>query len=185
ALRKWSKRWPDANIGIVTGREVVVVDIDSDAPSLVDQMIERFGPTPLQVRTPSGGRHFFYRASGERCSTLRPDAPVDIKGIGGYVVAPPSIRPNGQFAGRQYEIIAGSWDDLSRLPPLRLDSLAIVETENDNKPIPLRAIRRGARNKHLFRVLLRHTPYCDDFEALLDVARTIAAEQFVSRPRGP
>jgi hypothetical protein len=99
-LTRWSKRWPGANVGIVTGKQLVVVDLDSDDPGLVKKMIERFGPTPLQVATPSGGRHLYYRSSGERSTNLRASLPVDIKGMGGYVVAPPSIRPSGEFAGR-------------------------------------------------------------------------------------
>jgi len=33
-------------------------------------------------------------------------------------------------------------------------------------------VPRGQRNTHLFQELLRTAPHCDDFEALLDVART-------------
>src|ERR1051326_6787268 len=57
-LGRWSERWPGCNVGIVTGQKVTVVDID-DA-RLTENMIERFGPTPLQVTTPSGGRHLYY-----------------------------------------------------------------------------------------------------------------------------
>jgi hypothetical protein len=182
-LARWSNRWPGSNIGIVTGHRVTVIDIDDDA--LIDEMIRRFGATPLQVRTPSGGLHLYYRSSGERCGTLRPGLPVDIKGVGGYVVAPPSIRPSGEFAGQRYQIVAGSWDEPPGLPPLRPGGLQISGTKTVNEPIPLRSVRRGVRNRHLFRALLRHAPYCDDHDALLDVARTIAAEQFVSDPLDP
>ena len=44
ALAKWEECWPDANIGILTGNLVVVVDVD-DA-TLIPKMLERFGPTP-------------------------------------------------------------------------------------------------------------------------------------------
>jgi hypothetical protein len=169
--------------GFVTGHRLTVIDIDDAA--VIDAVIARFGPTPLQIATPSGGLHLYYRSSGERCATLRPSLPVDIKGIGGYVVAPPSIRLNGEFAGRRYDIVIGSWDDLLRLPPPRRGGLPQRIAESVEQPIPLRSVRRGVRNGHLFRALLRHAPYCDDRDALLDVARTIAAEQFVSDPLDP
>ena len=171
-LRRWSDRWPSANIGIVTGKEVVVVDLDSDNPMLVSQMVERFGPTPLQVRTPSGGYHLYYRASGEECTTLRPAQFVDIKGLGGYVAAPPSVRPSDEFAGRHYELIMGSWEDLSRLPVLRPGSLPKTLTAA-TELTRLRVIEEGRRNPTLFRLLLRNAPHCDDFDAIRDVAFTI------------
>src|SRR5438477_230821 len=74
-LARWSERWPGCNVGIVTGHRVTVIDID-DA-GLIDEMIRRFGATPLQVGTPSGGLHLYYASSGERCGTLRPSLPVD------------------------------------------------------------------------------------------------------------
>jgi Bifunctional DNA primase/polymerase, N-terminal len=93
-VEKWGKRWPRAAIGIVTGAVsgIVVVDIDSDDPAVWAMVIERFGDTPLKIRTPSNGWHLYYRSNGERNRNLRSELPVDIKGTGGQVAAPPSVR---------------------------------------------------------------------------------------------
>ena len=66
-IRKWIDKFPGANVGIVTGplSGVSVVDVDSAAPLVQDQVIKRFGNTPLQTRTPRGGRHLYYRYNGE------------------------------------------------------------------------------------------------------------------------
>jgi hypothetical protein len=182
ALAKWEECWPDANIGILTGNLVVVVDVD-DA-TLIPKMLERFGPTPLQVRTPSGGGHLYYRASGEDCTTLRPGLPVDIKAQGGYVVAPPSIRPSGEHAGRQYEL-HGSWDDVRKLPALRHGTLPRSNEVATDNPIRLRAIPVGVRSRTLVRELLRKVHHVDTREDLLDVARTIADQHFEYHPASP
>src|SRR5215203_6771818 len=109
-------------------------------------MLERFGETPLQTRTPSGGAHLWYRSSGEGCSNLHnEDLAVDIKGIGGQVVVPPSIRPSGVHAGRAYEFLAGSWDDLAGLPKIRPGSLP----GRDAGPVRLRAVKDGHRGTTL------------------------------------
>src|SRR3954454_24996496 len=112
SIEKLSAKHPGANIGIACGLSgVVVVDIDDLSHALA--MIERFGDTPLKVQTPRGdGIHLWYRSSGEGCQNLRDSEglPVDLKGIGGLVVVPPSTRPSGEFAGRSYTIISGSWD---------------------------------------------------------------------------
>ena len=111
-----------ANVSILTGlSRVTVVDID-DA-SLVDDMVHRFGDTPLKTAPPSGGVHLWYSANGERSRNRLDGLKVDIKAQGGMVVVPPSMRPAGRHAGKPYDFLSGSWDDLSRLPTLKPGSL--------------------------------------------------------------
>lgn len=98
-IREWWRKWPKANIGIATGRYdggyFCVLDFDprnggdwySDAPkgSLPDTWV---------VHTGGGGRHYYYKTPYPlRGRKLK--AGVDLKGEGGYVVAPPSIHPEG------------------------------------------------------------------------------------------
>jgi hypothetical protein len=55
-IRSWVAKFPDANVGIVTGSLswVSVIDVDSADLMVQRRMIERFGDTPLKTRTPSG-----------------------------------------------------------------------------------------------------------------------------------
>src|SRR5437588_8913304 len=99
-----------ANIGIGCDLSNVFI-VDNDDPTVVHAMIERFGDTPLKTSTPSGGVHLWYRGAGEGCSNLRREGlEVDLKGVGGFVVIPPSIRPTGPYAGYAYDFLQGSWD---------------------------------------------------------------------------
>src|SRR5689334_19390554 len=117
-------RFGRANIGILTGLSGVTV-VDCDDLDAVPAMIERCGDTPLKTRTPSGGVHLWYRSAGERCADLRPEGwAVDVKGIGGFVVVPPSVRPSGAHAGKAYEFIEGTWADLPTLPTVIPGSLS-------------------------------------------------------------
>jgi putative DNA primase/helicase len=87
---RWWQMCPDANIGIVTGAisGIIVLDIDG---SEVEHPT-----TPISLT--GNGMHIFYRHPGERVhGFVRPG--MDLKGDGGYVVAPPSIHPSG----RRYE----------------------------------------------------------------------------------
>jgi hypothetical protein len=171
------ERHPGANIGISCGPSHVFL-VDNDDPKVVRPMVERFGDTPLKTGTPSGGVHLWYRGSGERCGNLRSEGlPVDLKGMGGLVVVPPSVRPSGPYAGRAYEFIEGSWDDLDRLPVVRPGSLSGPRPVNDG-PTSVRAIKKGYRNNTLFRALLKHARFCDDFRTLFDVAETINTDAF-------
>jgi hypothetical protein len=82
--------YPDANVGIATGIVVDVVDVDDDSfAGLYLAML----PTAPVVRT-SRGYHLYIHATGSTSvSKLLPGA--DLKGLGGYVVAPPSIHETG------------------------------------------------------------------------------------------
>ncbi|MBV8736953.1 MAG: bifunctional DNA primase/polymerase [Alphaproteobacteria bacterium] len=172
-IRRWIEKYPDDNAGIVTGRlsGISIVDIDSADPTIQRAMIERFGDTPLKTRTPSGGYHLWYRYNDEASADLSPDIPVQIKASGGIVVVPPSVRPSGTHAGRRYEFIEGSLNDLVRLPIIKPGSTERVVVPTTN-PTRLRAVGEGWRNNSLFRHLKDNAPHCDDYETLLDVGRT-------------
>jgi DNA-binding XRE family transcriptional regulator len=168
-------RWPRANIGIITDLSGVTV-VDIDDASLVEPMTTRFGDTPLKTASPSGGVHLWYCHNGEKSGSLRDSEglAVDVKGRAGLIIVPPSVRPEGPHAGKPYRFLTGSWDDLKRLPAIRPGSLPGDRDTAAGPVTKLHAVRQGQRNDTLFRMLLRQARSCDDFEALVDVARTIA-----------
>lgn len=110
----WWRRWPSANLAIPTGTisgvEVVDVDIHpngSGFPAIQrarrEGLISEWGAL---VRTPSGGLHLYFPADAtrEQTSWQIPNAHVDFRGGGGYVLAPPSrvIQPDGK--ARPYDL---------------------------------------------------------------------------------
>jgi len=103
AVRHWFQRWPDANLGIVTGRlsGLVVLDIDvghggADSLAAIEQEHGAPQVTPEAI-TGGGGRHLYFRHPGPVVANrvgLRPG--IDLRGDGGCVVAPPSVHPSGR-----------------------------------------------------------------------------------------
>jgi hypothetical protein len=191
-IARWCERWPDANIGIVCGElsGVVVVDIDdSSDPAILLQVNRRCGDTPLKTRTPSSGWHRFHRWSGEGCANLRSEGlPVDIKGRGGFVVAPPSVRRLGAHAGRPYTVARGSWDDLSCLPTLKPGALKPRPTTTplDDEPAILsNLVRHGRRANTLLRDMLREVPRGLTEEEAFEVARALVADHYEVVPEHP
>ena len=98
-IRAWWQRIPNANVGIVTGAisKIVVLDIDGQdgERSLLDCM-----PELQQVHTPAvctgKGAHLYFLHPGGVVPNRAGMAPnLDLRGDGGFVVAPPSIHPNG------------------------------------------------------------------------------------------
>ena len=154
--------------------KITVLDVDTPDENVLADAMMRCGRSPFIVRSGSGNWQVWYRNSGEG-RHIRPDAamPVDILGAG-YVVAPPSKVSNGTYA-----LIEGSLADIPSLPPMDSSGWSKTPTYNCTpSPLALRAldgIGPGERNSALWRHLMIHAPYCDDADALIDVARTAAS----------
>ena len=124
-IEAWYQRWPDANVGIVTGAVsgLVVVDVDPQhgGQDSLAQIEREHGPLPrtAEVATGGGGRHLYFGHPGgtlHNRAGLRPG--LDVRGDGGCVVAPPSVHPNGRcYAWR----IAPQDTRLADLPAWLLD----------------------------------------------------------------
>lgn len=84
-LEAWWKQYPDANIGLVTGKISGITVVDCDLGSNPDIF-----PKTDKIKTGSGGFHLYYQyyPLGNKAAIL---PHVDIRGDGGYVVAPPSV----------------------------------------------------------------------------------------------
>jgi hypothetical protein len=102
-VAKWFERWPDANIGIVTGEisNLVVLDIDPNhgGNDSLERLEQRFEPLPatIEAMTGGGGRHLYFTHPGGLIRNRAGIAQgIDLRSDGGYVVAPPSIHPNGR-----------------------------------------------------------------------------------------
>lgn len=99
----WFRRWPDANIAVVTGviSGLVVVDLDPrhGGTESLDIIQREHGPLieTAESRTGGGGRHLYFAHPGEIVpNRVGIAAGLDLRGDGGYVVAPPSTHACGE-----------------------------------------------------------------------------------------
>jgi Bifunctional DNA primase/polymerase, N-terminal/Primase C terminal 1 (PriCT-1) len=120
-LEAWLARWPEANLGIVTGRisGLVVVDVDAGhgGEASLARLEAAHGPLPgtVEALTGGGGRHLYFAHPGGRVGNRVGLLPgIDLRGDGGCVVAPPSIHPNG----RRYAWADGRAPQEAPLAPL-------------------------------------------------------------------
>lgn len=102
-VMQWWIEWPHANIAIVTGARsgLVVLDIDprNGGDLSLRQLEECHGKLPqtLRSRTGGGGWHIFFKHPGGYIKSVSGIAPgIDVKGDGGYIVAPPSLHASGE-----------------------------------------------------------------------------------------
>lgn len=99
----WWETWPEANIGVhCAGLLVLDVDVKSGGDESYAKLdiFEGF-PHTLCTRTPTGGRHLFYRLPdghpGVANSAGKIAPGLDVRSTGGYVVAPGSVVPAGEY----------------------------------------------------------------------------------------
>lgn len=97
-IAAWWRRWPDANIGMPTGLRWDVIDIDGSAGYQSFGLLREQGRIPARLgrsTTPRGGMHVYIAPTGDgNAAGFQPG--LDYRGLGGYVLLPPSIGANGE-----------------------------------------------------------------------------------------
>ncbi len=150
-IKSWWKESPRANVGIVTGKVSGIIVIDCDS----DQASERFekdypeAAKTLQSRTGKGTHFYFKWATGIRnnAGTVLGGG-IDVRSDGGYVIAPPSIHPNGK---------AYRWLNQKSIKPLprTLKEVLTISTKKQSQPqttnssTQKQVIKEGERNSSL------------------------------------
>ena len=135
----WWKKWPWANVGIVTGQlsGIVVIDIDPrhGGNDALDDLFVKHGafPETVEVMTGGGGRHFYFKAPSHQVKNSAGliGSGIDVRGENGYVLAPPSEH----ISGNKYELEASSEPSmvgLAEMPAWLFDYL--------NKPAPAKDV---------------------------------------------
>jgi hypothetical protein len=160
-ITAWWTADPDFNIGIACGPAsgVFVIDIDGpDAEIEIAKLEVGHGPLPatVEVITPRPGRHLYFTWPADRDlrnSTGKLAPGIDVRGAGGYVLAPPSVHPSG----RLYCWSVDSASSFSAAPQWLLDELTCrerIDTVSANRDSTWHALVRdgvheGQRNESI------------------------------------
>lgn len=110
-IRRWWKDHPNAAVGMPTGRAsgiwVLDIDIKPDVDGLeaVRRLEQEHSPLPetRTVMTPSGGQHMLFKYVDGIGNRGRFDRGLDVRGEGGYILAPGSAMADGS----RYEPLDG------------------------------------------------------------------------------
>jgi hypothetical protein len=154
----WFARWPQANVGIVTGRVSGLVVIDLDARHGGDASLRRLEsehgalPSTVEALTGGAGRHLYFAHPGGRVGNrVGLYSGLDLRGDGGCVVAPPSEHPSG----RLYAWARGRSPDETSLAPFPRWLLSGAQAGRAGHPpghwrrLAREGVDRGARNATL------------------------------------
>jgi hypothetical protein len=114
----WWREHPRANVGVATGRGLLVLDVDmhgdDDGGFATLAALAARGlhlPVGPIAETASGGAHHWLRVNGEIRTGVRFLPGLDLRGDGGQVVVPPSVTDVGT-----YRWVTDPPQDLASLP---------------------------------------------------------------------
>jgi hypothetical protein len=146
-IDEWWRRWPEANIGVVTGQVSGVVVLDADGPEGLESLKALHTPATTWLSRTGRGWHQWFAHPGVTIGNragVRPH--LDVRGDGGYVVAPPSLHASGQ----RYEWLTPP--ERMRLAPLPEDVLALLTAPAAASVPSTGEIPQGQRNDVLYRI---------------------------------
>lgn len=139
-VKAWWQSFPQLNIGLATGKPsgIFVVDVDGEAGrSSMTELENKHGKLPQTYSVITGrdgsGEHVYFKL-GHR--TVRNSAGViapgiDVRGDGGYVLAPPSVHPSG----RVYQLSVDGADSFAEPPQWLLDLIEANHNTVQGKPL--------------------------------------------------
>ena len=182
-IRRWWRQWPDANIAIATGAISGLVVLDIDLNKGGDTGLARLEqsyctlPETVQQLTGIGGHYIFAhpgRPVKNSVETLGPG--LDIRGDGGYIIAPPSLHATGRLYA--WEVTHQPEDTPLASCPDWL--LALLATTPDSKGPTINAsapILAGHRDSTLFTMGCSLRARGCSYEVILAALQTMNATQ--------
>lgn len=152
-IRAWWKKWPRANVGIVAGSISGIIVLDVDGPEGRASLEGKDLPPTTCTTTGSGGAHYIFKHPGGEVRNFARRLPgLDLRGDGGYIVAPPSVHPSGGIYewGLPPEMEQPRW-----APAWLKDLLEVKATANDGARVDpgkvLAGIPEGSRDTEIFK----------------------------------
>lgn len=125
-IAEWWHQWPKANVGIVTGQisDLTVIDLDKYKPDYNPETeLQYFDGliTPTAV-SPNEGNHLYCKNVNGITIGAGILPAVDVRGEGGYIVAPPSVNGNG----KPYKWVISLDEAELAAPPASFLKLALI-----------------------------------------------------------
>jgi hypothetical protein len=158
-ITKWWQKWPDANVGIATGRSsrLIVIDVDGGEgqKSLIElESTDGTMPVTLTAKT-ARGKHLFFLHEDEteirNSAGSRLGSGIDVRADKGYVVAPPSTHATGAtytWVDADCDLAAAPVWLLDLLTTEDLGEISPIQLETDDGP----TISEGERNVTLTKI---------------------------------
>jgi hypothetical protein len=165
-IRDWWRSTPTANVGIVTGKisGLTVVDIDGELGEESIRTSKIDLPRTFQVNSPRG-RHLYYEYTPRLKNSAGLLPGVDVRNDGGYIVAPPSKRAEGEYevtddaafnqlGETSITILNSRSTSAGKSKTVKLGSKVVEGSRNDTAfKMALKLVRDGKDRSGIFKIL--------------------------------
>lgn len=150
-IERWWKKFPNANIGVITGKVsgITVIDVDTYKGGKADQF-----PKTFTVQTGNGGLHLYYKYSPGLTISANayPNMPgIDIRNDGGYVVGPYSVTNYSDPHTHEHK--GGEYVIIDNRDPVDFPSALFPKVKERRKLSTLVGVGTGSRNDSLASVI--------------------------------
>jgi hypothetical protein len=177
---EWWQRWPNANIGLRTGAQFDVLDIDGEGG--VSSLVGAAGPEHRHsgpVAFTGKGQHWLF-APGNTANRagLLPD--IDWRGTNGYIVAPPSVHPDGHIYAWDPE--RDEHTDLPPVPEWLTPYLTQWVSPEDEKTVLVLKTQPHSRNNP--QKIVAYGLRDNIAGRLIDIVQTAIELEYAPRPDG-
>jgi hypothetical protein len=151
----WWKQWPDALVGVPTGENFVVLDLDLQHPEAQAWYARANLPLTRKHVTRSGGRHLLFKPRADfKCSAGKIERGVDTRGEGGYIIWWPAHGFDVMHGGVLAEVPEWVMQKLNRPEAPRVIPFARKRLRSDKDLEPLIRVilqaKEGERNTATF-----------------------------------
>ena len=177
-ITEWYEQCPEAGVAIITGSISGLVVVDIDNPEAKQELEERFGPLPETLfGHTSKGQHYYFRHPGnvhcKTCSGLSGIEGLDIRGDGGYIIAPPTVHPDGTVYTWEGEFDV---DRIAELPASLLEQIT-KPSKSSLLVSPTWILGNNTNNDPIFGIIALLLPFWlegDRHEMTLGIAGCLA-----------
>tara|TARA_R110000796_G_scaffold47959_2_gene114932 strand:+ start:2049 stop:4169 length:2121 start_codon:yes stop_codon:yes gene_type:complete len=159
-ITKWFKNRDDLVVALICGKFIVV---DADTPEACIWAEENLPNTPCKVVT-GKGMHYYYNNPenyttyvARRTDTSDPAKLIDIRGVGGLIIAPYNIHATGAIYEPKF-IDGWDWHDTSDLPNLTKEHWVMItgaeklNGKSITSPFSMEGVQAGSRNDNAARL---------------------------------
>ncbi len=166
-INYWFGRWSKANLAIVTGEVSGIAVIDFDSQEAVD-WASREGLLNTAVVDTARGKHAYFKypkGCAVKNSVKIGGMEIDVRGDGGYVIAPPSVH----LTGFTYCWQNGNPGQLAELPAMFVSDKT-KKGKTDLKQLYM-GVTRGSRNNTLAKLCGSWLNDGLDFDECIEIAK--------------
>lgn len=151
-VREWWTKWPEAGIGLATGSISNLVVVDLDARSGADMDLSKW-PETYTVSSP-GGAHLYFTHPGKpvKNSAGKLGPGIDVRGDGGFIIAPPTIRGDGGEYVTAYDAVLAPYPGKQTDYDFDVDQMVLSEVPTWFDELLEKGAPEGQRNESLVRL---------------------------------